>query len=110
MKRFKCLVKDCGHVVRTVTGIGMHIKGRHPGVKVTRGKTFDKTRDALTNPKRNGPYKAKTKIKVKARKRKVVIQEVLVTPETKFIDVPCMLRVSIDSFKVHGDLVSRAAC
>ena len=92
MKRFKCLVEKCGHVTRSRTGIATHIKRKHPGKEVVRGTTFNPTRDALSNPKRNGPNPHK------AKERKAIVP--VITPTTQFIDVPCVLRVTLEAFKV----------
>ena len=91
-KRFKCLVEECGHIVRTRTGIVSHLRKHHPASSVMRGETFNKTAEALTNPSRNGPF----------RTRKKKQQQPVISAKTKFIDVPCILRVSIDGLKLQG--------
>lgn len=92
--KFKCLVNGCGHVVRTRTGIAGHILNHHKKEMIA-GKTFEKTRDAVTHPGRNGPFKAK--------KRKPVAKTVPVfTNATEYIDVPCVLRVGIKGLTVQG--------
>ena len=96
MKRFKCLVKECGHVTRTRTGIATHIKRKHPGKEVVRGTTFSPTRDALSNPKRNGPNPHK------AKKRKTVKTTPFFTDAAQSVDIPCILRVNIKGLKVAG--------
>ncbi|MBA7711496.1 hypothetical protein ES703_120462 [subsurface metagenome] len=90
-KRFKCLVEECGHVVRTRSGIVSHITKHHPDKAITLGETFNRTAEVLTNPSRNGPFKT--------RKKKL---QPVITTKTKFIDVPCILRVSIGGLKLEG--------
>lgn len=90
---YKCLVVGCGHVVRTIQGVTTHIKKKHPKRKVTRGITFSPTVDSVTNPKRNGPHKAK--------KQKPAAPVPVITPKTRQIDVPCILRIGIEDFKIH---------
>lgn len=90
-KKFKCLVEGCGHVVRTRTGIAGHILSHHKK-KMVLGETFEGTRDVVTNPGRNGPFKA----------RAVTTPRPVISAKTKFIDVPCVLRVSINGLKLQG--------
>lgn len=94
MKRFKCLVEECGHVTKSRGGIATHIKRLHEK-GVILGETYEATRDAVTNPSRNGPFKAK--------KRKLGDKPVPVfTTETRSIDIPCVIRLSLKGLKVQG--------
>lgn len=90
MKRFKCLVKSCGHVVRTRTGIGMHIKGKHQREAVA-GKSYDTTSDPVSNPNLNGPKRVKRR----------VVEPPIISAGTRFIDVPCVLRISVGGLKLQ---------
>jgi len=92
MKRFKCLVEKCGHVTRTKSGITSHVRNHHSKAMV-KGTTYETTHNPVSNPTRNGPKKAK----VKKASPKIVI-----TPETRYIDIPCMLCIRIDGLKVEG--------
>lgn len=92
MKKFKCLVKGCSHVTKTISGLTSHVKTHHH-TNMVLGETYEKTHEPVTNPNRNGPFKAK--------KRKPVATPVI-TAATKFIDVPCTIRVSVSGLKVQG--------
>lgn len=88
------MVDGCGHVTKTSTGIRTHIGRKHPKQQqVVLGVAFGATRDAVTNPNRNGPYKTKR------RKTKTAT---VITPETQAVDIPCILRVNIKGLKVVG--------
>ena len=107
MKRHKCLVEGCGHVTRSRSGICNHIVKHHPGSKMIKGETFNATKDAVTNPRRNGPRKVKRVIKLTPKKPAAKTH--LITPETKFIDIPCVIRVNVSGIKVQ-DIRLVAAC
>ena len=94
MKRFKCLVEGCGHVTKTRNGVATHIKRLHEK-GVVLGETYETTRDAVTNPNRNGPHKAK---KHRSTARAVPV----ITTETRHIDIPCIIRISVEGLKVQG--------
>lgn len=93
MKRFKCSVEKCGHVTRTKSGIVNHISRIHPGKEIVKGQTYDTTHDALTNPRRNGPFKTKK------RKTKTLP---IITDVTEYIDVPCYIRITVKGLTVQG--------
>lgn len=95
MKRFKCLVEGCGHVTKSNSGITSHIRTHHPGKVMSKGETYERTTDPVSNPNRNGPKKAK--------KRKAVTKAVpVITAKAQAIDIPCILRVNIEGLKVAG--------
>lgn len=99
-KRFTCLVDNCGHVTKTVSGIGCHIRHRHD-VGLIAGETYEATSLPVTNPNRVGPFKNGQRKKSIHSKRKRKTNGTLITEKTRFIDVPCVLRVSISGLKVQ---------
>ena len=97
-KRFKCLVDKCGHVTKTVSGIGCHLRKKH-AVGLVAEENYEATSSSVTNPNHNGPFKKGKQKKAIRRKRK--INGTVITAKTRFIDVPCVLRVSISDLKVE---------
>lgn len=97
-KRFKCLVDDCEHVTKTISGIGCHLR-RHHDAGLIAGENYEATSLPVTNPNHNGPFKNGKRKKVTQRRRKA--NGTLITEKTRFIDVPCVLRVSISGLKVQ---------
>jgi len=98
MKRFKCLVEKCGHVTKTKSGITSHVRNHHNEAMV-KGTTYITTRDPVSNPNRNGPKKAK---RPGPPNPLPIAQKPVVTAETQYIDVPCVLRVCLGGFEVKG--------
>jgi len=96
-KRFKCLVSKCGRVVRRENSMRTHVKNVHHKKSVL-GLNFAPTNDPLTNPKRNGPRKVKMR-KPAAKKRVVAA---VITDKTRFIDVPCTIRIRLGTLWVEG--------
>jgi len=99
MKRFKCLVKECGHVIKTKSGMTSHVKIHHNETMV-KGVTYTTTSNPVSNPNRNGPHKAK---KCKAKPATVPV----ITAETQYVDVPCVLRVVLAGFEVKDAFILR---